>query len=153
MKPRFFDCCYNNCKCKYCGEKRFTTPSRPRKQFMYMPLTDRLKLQYRNASRARVLSTYRHRFTKEDSSRDVFDGDLYHQFHREELGLFRDRRDVALHMTLDGAQVTNVGHHEATSLTSTSPLKTVTKWRTFSLAPLSPGRASRKTLIRFFNLL
>jgi hypothetical protein len=84
---------------------------------MYMPLTDRLKLQYRNASRARVLSTYRHGFTKEDSqgkSRDVFDGDLYHQFHREELGLFRDRRDVALHMTLDGVQVVKVGHHEAT---------------------------------------
>lgn len=128
IKPHFFDCCYNNCiaftgkyanddKCPYCKEMRFATPSRARKQFMYVPLLDRLRLQYRNASRAQVLSNYRHSFTEEDSrtkSRDFFDGDLYHGFHRNELGLFQDRRDIALQMTLDGVQVTNQRNHEVT---------------------------------------
>ena len=126
IKPHYFDCCYNSCiaftgkyadddKCPYCKEMRLT--SRARKRFMYVPLLDRLRLQYQNASRAQVLSNYRHSFTEEDSqikSRDVFDGDLYHGFHRNELGLFRDRRDIALHMSLDGVQVTTLGHHEVT---------------------------------------
>ena len=84
---------------------------------MYIPLIDRLRLQYQAASRARVLSNYRQSFTEEDGrtkSRDVFDGDLYHGFHRNELGLFQDRRDIALQMSLDGVQVTNLGHHEVT---------------------------------------
>jgi Transposase family tnp2 len=140
IKPHFFDCCYNSCvaftgkyanddKCPYCKEMRFTTSSdarkrsdarkqsHARKQVMYVPLIDRLKYQYRNAFRARVLSNYRHSFTEEDSRAkwgDFFDGDLYHGFHQIELGLFQDRRDIALQMSLDGVQLTNLGHHEVT---------------------------------------
>jgi hypothetical protein len=128
IKPVFFDCCYNNCiaftgkyadddQCPYCKEMRLAESSRARKRFMYVPLLDRLRLQYQNASRAQVLSGYRHSFTEADSQtkfRDVFDGDLYHGFHRKELGLFQDRRDIALHMSLDGVQVTTLGHHEVT---------------------------------------
>jgi hypothetical protein len=76
-----------------------------------------LILQYQNVSRAQILSTYRHNFsrkTRPTEFRDIFDGDLYHKFHLDQLGLFRDRHDVALHMSLDGVQVTNMRHHEVT---------------------------------------
>jgi Transposase family tnp2/Domain of unknown function (DUF4218) len=134
IKPLFIHCCINNCiaftgeyvdatECPHCDEKRFVSdtvpPARPRarKQFLYIPIADRLRLQYRNANRARVLSSYRHNFTQENSpheSRDVFDGGLYHKFHLDQLRLFQDPRDVAFHMSLDGVQLTNMGHHEVT---------------------------------------
>jgi hypothetical protein len=38
--------------------------------------------------------------------RDVFDGDLYRDFHVRELGLFKDPHDVALHLSLDGVDLT-----------------------------------------------
>jgi hypothetical protein len=36
----------------------------------------------------------------------VFDGDLYRDFHVCELGLFEDPHDVALHLSLDGVDLT-----------------------------------------------
>ena len=129
IKPQFIHCCYQNCvaftgeysgrnECPLCNEKRYIgNTGRPRKQFAYIPILDRLKLQYRNASRAQVLSTYRQSFTGEERSteiRDFFDGDLYHDFHIGKLKLFRDSRDIAFHMTLDGVQLTNMRHYEVT---------------------------------------
>lgn len=129
IKPQFIHCCVNSCiaytggyadasKCPHCKEDRYIAGiSRARKQFAFIPLVDRLKLQYRNVSRARILSSYRDGFTQDDSRtkcRDVFDGKLYHEFHRAELGLFQESRDIALHMSLDGVQVTNMRHHEVT---------------------------------------
>jgi Transposase family tnp2/Domain of unknown function (DUF4218) len=129
IKPLFIDCCYNNCiaftgghsdarECPVCKEKRYRiNTTRARARFVYIPIIDRLKLQYKNASRARILSTYRHAVTRNDSRgqlRDVFDGDLYREFHCEKLKLFQDSRDIAFHMSLDGVQVTNMHHHEVT---------------------------------------
>ena len=92
-----------------------------RKQFAYIPLLDRLRVQYRDPNRARLLSTYRESFTGNQQNttdraglRDVFDGDLYQSYHLNQLGLFRDNRDIALHMSLDGVQVVNMRHHEVT---------------------------------------
>jgi tnp2 family transposase/uncharacterized protein DUF4218 len=135
IKPLFIDCCFNNCvaftkgyadatECPICNEKRYgsgrgsgVNAKRARKRFVYIPIIDRLKLQYKNAARAQILSTYRHSFNGDDSHgklRDVFDGKLYREFHCEKLKLFRDARDVAFHLSLDGVQVTNMRHHEVT---------------------------------------
>lgn len=77
-----------------------------------MPITQRLLLQYRDASRARVLRTYRASFNCRPVGqrvfRDVFDGDLYHDFHRQELNLFQDPHDAALQLSIDGFLLTNI---------------------------------------------
>jgi hypothetical protein len=46
------------------------------------------------------------------SLRDIFDGALYREFHVQELGLFHDPHDIALQLSLDGVQVTNLKNHE-----------------------------------------
>jgi hypothetical protein len=113
IKPLFVDCCFNNCvaftkgyadatECPICKENRHgsgrgVNAKRARKRFVYIPIIDRLKLQYKNAARAQILSTYRHSLNGDDSHgklRDVFDGKLYREFHCEKLKLFRDARDV-----------------------------------------------------------
>jgi hypothetical protein len=129
IKPLLFDCCYNNCiaftgvysaatECPTCGEKRHRiNTTRGRKRFAYIPIIDRLRLQYKNASQARLLSTYRHTVTESGNHgqlRDFFDGKLYREFHRQELKLFQDPRDIAFQMSLDGVQITNMRHHEVT---------------------------------------
>jgi hypothetical protein len=101
-------------KCLHCDEDRFFDETRkPRQTWSYIPLTSRLKLQYRNPSRAKVLSEYRHGFnprstTSVDRLRDIFDGNLYREFHVQELSLFTDPHDIALHLSLDGMQLTNM---------------------------------------------
>ena len=125
IKRETFDCCINSCmaftgehkaaeKCLHCDEDRFFDETRkPRQTWSYIPLTSRLKLQYRNPSRAKVLSEYRHGFnprstTGVDRLRDIFDGNLYREFHVQELSLFTDPHDIALHLSLDGMQLTNM---------------------------------------------
>jgi len=64
------------------GSGRGVNAKRARKRFVYIPIIDRLKLQYKNAARAQILSTYRHSFNGDDSHgklRDVFDGKLYRE--------------------------------------------------------------------------
>ena len=46
--------------------------------------------------------------------RDVFDGELFRHFHLRELGLFKSCRDVALHLTLDGVQLTKLRTFDTT---------------------------------------
>ena len=105
-------------RCPTCSQQRYyQTTNRPRKCFIYIPIIDRLKLQYQNPARARILSTYRQNLTQESRNgelRDFFDGELYRQFHIEKLKLFQDHRDVAFHLSLDGVQLTNMRHHEVT---------------------------------------
>jgi hypothetical protein len=60
------------------------------------------------------LSSFHSKKNSPTEFRDVFDGELYRNFHLNQLRLFRDRRDVALHMSLDGVQVINMRHHEVT---------------------------------------
>ena len=129
IQPIFTDCCINSCmaftgedseagSCRFCNEQRYSGSGNPRSKFLHLPLTRRLQLQYSDPQRARMLKTYRHSFTSTtgggDSTvlRDVFDGRLYREFHRGELGLFTDKHDIALHLSLDGVQVVNMKTHE-----------------------------------------
>jgi hypothetical protein len=125
IQPRLIHCCLNSCmaftgthsdlrNCLICRESRYQSGStKPRKTFVYVPLIQRLQLQYQDAERARILRSYRHGFTSPDARnarrvfRDVFDGDLFRDFHLRELGLFKDPHDVALHLSLDGVDLTN----------------------------------------------
>jgi hypothetical protein len=52
--------------------------------------------------------------TSTNEVRDFFDGHLFRDFHLRELGLFKDPHDVALHLSLDGFQLTNMSNHEVT---------------------------------------
>ena len=127
--PKFLDCCVNSCLaytgafehervCPRCNELRYSTTGRPRKQFLYIPVAHRLVLQYSDADRARVLKSYRQTYSNQPGDagrqqlRDIFDGALYNEFHLRELGLFRDPHDIALQLSLDGVQLTNMRNHE-----------------------------------------
>jgi hypothetical protein len=142
IQPCAIDCCFNNCiaftgkysnlkDCPECKEPRFYPQQassraqaraqleRPRNRFLYIPLTWRLQLQYQDPTRSRLLKSYRASLLKSpiaaDGSRllrDVFDGDLFHSFHLREKKLFQDPHDIALHLSLDGVQLTNMRHHE-----------------------------------------
>jgi Transposase family tnp2/Domain of unknown function (DUF4218) len=149
INPRFIHCCFNNClaftgpyadesECPRCGETRYVDdveatrnvegrrkprkpqPRKPRKTFLYIPLIDRLKLQYRNATRAKALVGYRKSLLErqqaagQEELADFFDGNLFTSFHMGKLRLFQDPHDIALHMSLDGVQLTNLRHHEVT---------------------------------------
>ena len=131
IKKETFDCCANSCmaftgeyktaeKCLYCEEDRFFDETgKPQQTWSYIPLISRLKLQYRNPGRAKVLSEYRNGFNPSltagvDRLRDIFDGNLYREFHVEELSLFTDPHDIALHLSLDGMQLTNMKNYEIT---------------------------------------
>jgi hypothetical protein len=92
-----------------------------RKRFAYIPLIDRLRIQYQNPARSKILGSYRQSLSQPPQEGqgklcDFFDGELFRSFHVGELGLFNDPRDVALHMSLDGVQITNMKHHEVTPI-------------------------------------
>ena len=129
IKPTFFHCCQNNCiaftgeyadlsECPYCEENRFSSSGKAQKTFIFIPLIPRLRLQYRAPSRAKALKAYRQSLSRTSSSqaevRDFFDGDLFREYHVNELGLFNDSRDVALHMSLEGVQLAKKHNHEVT---------------------------------------
>jgi hypothetical protein len=135
LTPLLLDCCVNSCMAytgenaelssctlQSCNEPRRLPSGEPRRQFIYFPLSQRLALQYQEAKRARIMKTYRHDLTGSQPNsnarylRDVFDGSLYRDYHIRDLGLFRDPHDVALHISLDGVQVTNMKNHEVRSI-------------------------------------
>jgi hypothetical protein len=131
MEPQFIHCCYNNCiaftgdyaeraECPHCGEDRYVDGNQARKTFVYIPLT-------RNTVRAKALVEYRKNLLEraqaagQDELADVFHGQLYNDFHVKKLGLFQDPHDIALHMSLDGVQLTNMRHHEVTPVIPMNP--------------------------------
>jgi hypothetical protein len=127
------------------GESRYdgSQKPKPRKTFVYIPLVDRFRLQYRNAARAKTLVGYREELLErgqgQDELADFFHGRLYNDFHVRKLRLFQDPHDVALHMSLDRVQLTNMRHHEVTpvifmNLNLPPPPKNVIKSRIFLLA-------------------
>lgn len=80
---------------------------------LYISILARLKNQYKNRSQAETMTTYRASFDNvksEDSQGDVFAGDLYQNYHRRHLGLFkryvftvlvsRDFTDLQLHLQM-----------------------------------------------------
>lgn len=130
IEANFIDCCKNNCiaftgeytdasECPLCEEDRFrdTHGRKPWKTFLHIPLIPRLRLQYRDASRANVLVGYRESLvgnSSGDEIRDFFDGLLFQEFHCRDMGLFNDPHDIALHLSLDGVQLTNMSNYEIT---------------------------------------
>lgn len=110
----------DTCPHPRCGQPRFhPAPSlkRPRKTYIYIPLIDRLKLQYHSTQRAQQLKSYRgKRQTIPGQLRDIFDGRLYQDYHCGELGLFQNDSDIALHMSLDGVQLTRLRNFEITPI-------------------------------------
>jgi Transposase family tnp2 len=130
IEAQFIDCCRDSCiaftgkyadatECPYCQQERFqdTDRKKPWKTALYIPLVPRLRLQYRDAARAEVLTGYRQSLEQSGSTNEVqdfFDGRLFRDFHLRELDLFKDPHDVALHLSLDGLQLTNMSNHEVT---------------------------------------
>jgi hypothetical protein len=126
IRPQLIDCCYNNCiaytgqytnrtNCPECEAPRCGPTGKSRKRFVYIPITHRLQLQYRDPVRAGILKDYRlSRLMRPRRYGDFFDGNLFHDFHMKELGLFKDPHDIALHVSLDGVQLTNMRHYEVT---------------------------------------
>ena len=129
IRPYWIDCCIKGCmaytgddktsdRCPFaqCREPRYKPQStNPRRRYLYIPLISRLMLQFNDPIRAQTLKQYRDDLlrTHEDGElRDFGDGDLFNHFHRRSLGLFRDPHDVALHLSLDGVQLTQGKTHE-----------------------------------------
>ena len=127
INPTFVPMCINTCcaftgefvnvtSCSLCGEAAYSQSSNirtssniraPRKVFTFLPLIDRLKLQYNNPGRSAELR-YRHNYVNndeyvDDSIGDIFDGRLYKEL--VEDGYFTDKRDIALIGSTDGYQI------------------------------------------------
>ncbi|KAE8219009.1 hypothetical protein CF319_g7214 [Tilletia indica] len=99
-----------------CGERRYGPDGKPRRQFMYMPLLDRLRVMFRNPELSRLLR-YRHerlealRTARDTPNKwkdfvfsDVTDG-IGNLHLADELGLFTAPTDVAISVATDGAQL------------------------------------------------
>ncbi len=132
--PYQIDCCIGGCMaytgvnseldhCLYCLEVRLNPVTKqPRKTFIYIPLTSRLRIQYNNPERSAILKSYRQRLLSSNTKngqrlfRDVFDGDLFLNFHKQELNLFSDEHDIALQLSLDGVRLDNRKTYEVSKI-------------------------------------
>jgi len=118
IKPVWTDMCPNSCcaytenyrkltKCPICETERYQN-EKPRQQYSYFSLIERLIIQYRDYERARELR-YRANYTSQKLYKrniqigDIFDGDHYKKLVRD--GYFQDERDVALLASVDGYQI------------------------------------------------
>lgn len=123
IKPTFIPMCVNSCcaftnelanneTCPWCEQAVYSIDSSnvktPRKVATFLPLLDRLKLQYSDPKRSSDLR-YRHNYINNDeyeqgsSIGDIFDGNLYKEL--AEDGYFKDERDITLIVSTDGYQI------------------------------------------------
>ncbi|CCD56290.1 hypothetical protein BofuT4_P149000.1 [Botrytis cinerea T4] len=166
LRPEWIDCCVNSCIaytgnkseadcCSYgsCREPRWHKGTnkkgerRPRKQFLFFPLAGRLSTQFRS-SRAETLTTYRASFDEikdqgndNREREDIFNGDLYQNYHRKKLGLYT-AEDIALALLQDGAQITKINNHHICPvilLNLNLPPDERVKKQNFLLSCLIPG--------------
>lgn len=88
IEPIKYDCCINSCVCFYsqhaganicshCHEPRFDDKGKPRAQFSYLPITDRLKILYENPEMAAKMGYRSTRVPQPGKVTDIFDGNLY----------------------------------------------------------------------------
>jgi hypothetical protein len=118
-----FDCCFNSCvcyapdeyrdldKCPYCGDPRFDSAGKPRKQFSALPLIPVL-LALVAAERPATDMGYRAAFKRDKGGvSDVFDGKLYRRMRKRHVNVngaelphkfFDGPRDVAIGFATDG---------------------------------------------------
>ena len=93
----------------FCGSPRCRGKDsvNPIQQYLYIPLAKRLETQYSDRERSKVLKEYRTtllRTYKEGQYRDVWDGNLFQDYHKK-LGMFKKPTDIGLQLSLDGVQV------------------------------------------------
>jgi hypothetical protein len=119
IESQIYDMCVNSCctftgifenerKCKYCNESRYYNNGSARKNLFYIPIIERLKLQFKNSERSReLLYRYNYTYNKDDLYHndigDIFDGALYKELLDD--GYFRDSRDIAFSASCDGYQI------------------------------------------------
>ena len=116
LVPIFYDMCENSCicytgryesyqNCPICDSIRLDTRGKAKKVMPYLPIINRLKIQFDDENRAREL-LYRHEYitNKEDDDLDeIFDGKIYKELVYENL--FNDKRDIAFTASCDGYQI------------------------------------------------
>lgn len=174
IEPQWIDMCVYSCcaytgqfedklQCPYCNEPRYqkinqdNQPKKPRYQFAYFSLKERLKIQYENSKRADELR-YRHTYTlrngfgKDGTIGDVFDGKCYLDLLK--MGYFQDERDVALIGSIDGYQIFRQKTDDCWVLlfinANLSPEKRVVK-ENLLITSIIPGPKEPKDLNSFLN--
>jgi len=133
LKPSFVDMCPKSCMaytgdsqskttCSYkdCNEPRYKSQQgskakpKPRATMLYMPITPIIQAYYANAETS-VQMRHRDNCLKQTLAvlaegagvkRSEFANSRNHVRHYEKMGLFRDKRDTALSISSDGAQLT-----------------------------------------------
>lgn len=121
-----YDCCINSCYCfvntnlthcpkPSCGHPRWKenpenpgAPKTPYKTFDYLPLIPRLKLQYSDRRRAKVLMSYRQKVeswaqANPSKTKDYWSGQLHSDLKKK--GLFPHMTDQAYIFSTDGFRV------------------------------------------------
>ncbi|EJF66330.1 hypothetical protein DICSQDRAFT_32716, partial [Dichomitus squalens LYAD-421 SS1] len=123
FEPELYHCCVNSCccfvgphsdreTCPYCAEARFDAKHCPRKLFVYLPITPRLKSYLANPDMAKRMEhrgrDYEH---NPDVIRDVYDSSHYRNLRNKKVVVngrelphrfFEDPRDIALGLSTDG---------------------------------------------------
>lgn len=123
FQPALYDCCVNSCvaytgvysnaeSCPYCQEDRRNSRGKPRQQFVYLPITPRLKALMANRETAQRLHYRADEHVHEpDIIRDVMDGSHYRTLLNKKVVVndrelphqyFQDPRDMALGLSTDG---------------------------------------------------
>ncbi|KAH9910606.1 uncharacterized protein BXZ73DRAFT_36674, partial [Epithele typhae] len=124
FQPQIYHCCINSCcaftglyeekiTCPYCKSNRYNLHGKPRKLFIYLPITPRLKAYL---SRADTAMKMRHRAQAQaahnpDIVKDVTDSTNYHGLLTNNVEVngrslpykfFEDPHDFALSLSTDG---------------------------------------------------
>ena len=123
FRPEQYDCCPNACccyvspyanlsKCPYCKQDRYLPDGKPRRKYMYIPITPRL-IGFMANPRMADLMQYRARGHQHIPGKfsDVFDGSHYRLLRDQYVEVnatkfshkfFEDHRDIALGLSADG---------------------------------------------------
>ncbi|RPD71196.1 hypothetical protein L226DRAFT_439758, partial [Lentinus tigrinus ALCF2SS1-7] len=122
-EPQLFDCCIDSCcaftgphasktECPYCHAARYNSQGKPRKHFVYLPVTPRLKAFLSSKKTARtMLYRAREHVHRPGTITDVMDSRSYRTLLTKnvivdgrDLGhkYLEDERDIALGLSTDG---------------------------------------------------
>lgn len=123
FEPELYHCCVDSCcaftgphalkaECPYCKAPRYNAQGKPRKLFVYLPVTPRLKAFAANTKSARTM-LYRgdEHVHKPGTITDVMDSRSYRRLLTQKVVVdgrsldhkyFEDKRDIALGLSTDG---------------------------------------------------
>ena len=98
----------------YCLKVRLNPVTKqPYKTFIYIPLTSQLRIQYNNLEWLAILKLYQQRLLSlniKNSQRlfqNIFNGNLFLNFHKQELNLFNNEHNITLQLLLNNIQLNN----------------------------------------------